>query len=695
MAKLETLFSQLDTFLKNSQYDQALETSEKILAQQPTDVEAFKSKIFSLIHLQKFDDVLNLLKKEKQQDWIFEIAYCYYRTKKLKESLEILRSVQGTKEKILLELEAQLTYRLEDYTTSITLYQQLINVHGVDSTELKTNLLAAYCGASLVKEAASLISKNRGVMDSTFEFAYNSACMDILKGEYASAVKHLKIAKKVCKENLEEEGLTDRDIEDELAILNVQLAYALQMQNKIEEATQIYNDVLKIKPSDPIVLAVASNNIVSLRGDSDLFDSSKKLKTALGAEEKLSVQQKNTIHFNHSLLLFRMNKAEQCREILAGMDPKSPMTTLLNASLLHREKKTAEALNLLKKYLEEHSNDDNLSIQLTLAQLHLASNDIKGVISILESIKSIENRLATVASLVYLYEQQKDLDGAIAVLDRAVDWWTDVVNKSKSEEKEDLYMELLKHNANFKFKHGRYEQAAAGYERILKIKKNDLEALPALIMAYSKYNPQLAEKYASQLPPLNVSTDADIETLENFSAKLPKYEKEKEKEKDKDGKVQEVAQAKKKRIRKKRVRLPKNFDPNIIIRPDPERWLPKHQRAAFRKKKRGPIKGGSQGTVTSDKDDVSADKTPVAQPKEEPQTGKAAAKAAAKGAAKGAAATTTTTTTTAAAPKGAAGKAEAQTGKAPAAAPKGAATKPEAQPAKPAAGKAGGKGKKK
>lgn len=33
--------------------------------------------------------------------------------------------------------------------------------------------------------------------------------------------------------------------------------------------------------------------------------------------------------------------------------------------------------------------------------------------------------------------------------------------------------------------------------------------------------------------------------------------------------------------KKKRVRLPKDYDPNVM--PDPERWLPKHERKGFKK----------------------------------------------------------------------------------------------------------------
>lgn len=56
------------------------------------------------------------------------------------------------------------------------------------------------------------------------------------------------------------------------------------------------------------------------------------------------------------------------------------------------------------------------------------------------------------------------------------------------------------------------------------------------------------------------------------------------------------------RKRKRKIILPKNFDPKVP--PDPERWLPKQERTAFRKKlnkkhRDRDIGRGTQGAVSS------------------------------------------------------------------------------------------------
>lgn len=72
-------------------------------------------------------------------------------------------------------------------------------------------------------------------------------------------------------------------------------------------------------------------------------------------------------------------------------------------------------------------------------------------------------------------------------------------------------------------------------------------------------------------------------------------------------KVAAVAGVKKK---KRKVRLPKNYDPNTL--PDPERWLPMHERSYYRGKKRrdkqNAIGKGTQGAVSTTQGDSS---TPI------------------------------------------------------------------------------------
>uniref|UniRef100_A0A183C5L8 SRP72 domain-containing protein n=1 Tax=Globodera pallida TaxID=36090 RepID=A0A183C5L8_GLOPA len=73
-----------------------------------------------------------------------------------------------------------------------------------------------------------------------------------------------------------------------------------------------------------------------------------------------------------------------------------------------------------------------------------------------------------------------------------------------------------------------------------------------------------------------------------------------EMEVDGEEKVMDAAAKKRGRARKRKTRLPANFDPQIP--PDPERWLPRQERTAYRKKlhkkyKDRDIGRGTQGAA--------------------------------------------------------------------------------------------------
>jgi signal recognition particle subunit SRP72 len=279
---LEPLFKELDNFIQENEYNKAIKSCEKILGLKPDDIDAFKCKVICLIHLGQYQDALDMLDSNSalSRDLVFERAYCYYRTKKLNEALALIKNIPKPKPIGILELQAQVCYRMEDYEQCIAIYEELINQHKVDSAELKTNMCAAYTEEGKIKECQSLIAKNKALLQQTFEFAFNAACSFIASGDYKAAEMHLNLAQQVCRKTLQEDGASEEEIQDELAIVLVQMGYCLQMMGREAEAMELYNSVLKSKPSDAAALAVASNNFVSIKRNHELFDSLKKLKSA-------------------------------------------------------------------------------------------------------------------------------------------------------------------------------------------------------------------------------------------------------------------------------------------------------------------------------------------------------------------------------------------------------------------------------
>ena len=90
----------------------------------------------------------------------------------------------------------------------------------------------------------------------------------------------------------------------------VQRAFCFQQDRDEKAASALYNSVLKTKPSDIGLIAVASNNICCIQKDQAIFDSRKKMKTATsdGLEGKLTTRQRKLIALNNCLLSFYSNQ---------------------------------------------------------------------------------------------------------------------------------------------------------------------------------------------------------------------------------------------------------------------------------------------------------------------------------------------------------------------------------------------------
>ena len=91
-----------------------------------------------------------------------------------------------------------------------------------------------------------------------------------------------------------------------------------------KEAVQSYTGIIKRNLADEATLAVATNNLIALKGPKDISDSLKKLdklvektggpgsfQLARGLDLKLSPKQKEALYINRMLLLLHSNKMEQ------------------------------------------------------------------------------------------------------------------------------------------------------------------------------------------------------------------------------------------------------------------------------------------------------------------------------------------------------------------------------------------------
>ena len=494
------------------------------------------------------------------------------------------------------ELRAQLCYRMEKYDKSFELFKDVISQISDDyADERMTNLMAAM---AMGQQYGTIVHCD--IHDATFEQCFNSACYYLAISDGVKAEKMLLMAEEKCRISLQEDDYTEEEIEEEISVIRLQLGCAFLLQGKSEQAMQQFTAVLKQKPDDVIQTIVASNNIVVLNKDKDVFDSKKRIKV-LSNEPKLAKMtslQRLSILYNRCLFTLHMNQLEQCKLLLKEMEAKHPNSELClmaNLALLNRERKstnTDKMQALVNEYLAK-----NFSMKMCLlgAQLPLnASGDLRKVCTILQQIPQVPQYLGIVATLVSFLTQLGAPQEAIVVLDNAVEYWE---KQPRGPINDSSLLRIMQANAQYKLVHSEHQLAAMVLEKLHQRSPQDIQVLAQLIDAYSKFNPAKAEQFSQSLPTFQHSAGLDVDALEQ----APQYIR---KPKDKPSTTVAKGKAQDKEIKpklkpkkKRKLRLPKNYNPKVA--PDPERWLPLRERSYYKKgKKRGfvPVGRGAQGS---------------------------------------------------------------------------------------------------
>lgn len=67
--------------------------------------------------------------------------------------------------------------------------------------------------------------------DSNYELVYNKACALLGEKNFFEAEKKLKLSEKLCREYLEEDGMSEEDINNEVAIIRLVLIFLNILNN--------------------------------------------------------------------------------------------------------------------------------------------------------------------------------------------------------------------------------------------------------------------------------------------------------------------------------------------------------------------------------------------------------------------------------------------------------------------------------
>uniref|UniRef100_A0AAX7T4K6 Signal recognition particle subunit SRP72 n=1 Tax=Astatotilapia calliptera TaxID=8154 RepID=A0AAX7T4K6_ASTCA len=612
-----SLWTDVNRCGQNGDYTRALKALTKILHENRDDVTALHCKVVCHIQNGSFKEALNVMNTHSKvlgSEVVFEKAYCEYRLNRVESSLKTIESAPEQTDK-LKELYGQVLYRLERYDECKSVYTDLIrNSQDEYEEERKTNLAAVVAAMSQWEKAPM---EDLGLPESTYELCYNATCSLIGQGKLTEALNKLQQAEgqfifSLC---YQAGDMTEEDIQSELAVIHSQMAYVMQLQGRTDEALQLYNQVIKLKPSDVGLLAVTANNIITINKDQNVFDSKKKVKltNAEGVEYKLAKKQLQAIDFNKALLAMYTNQADQCRKLsssLQAQNPGHPRPVLIQVAQLCREKQHSRAIELLQQFSDQNPESAS-GIKLTMAQLYLVQG------SDLHSNTHTPLCL-TVSALVTMYSHEEDIDSAIDVFKQAIEHYQSEQPGSAT------HLALVREAANFKLKYGRKKEAISDLEQLWKQNTKDVHTLAQLISAYSLVDTDKAKSLSKHLPSADtMSFNVDVDELENSHGATYVRKKAAKVVGENPPKEQGHGEIKKKK-KKKKGKLPKNYDPKVT--PDPERWLPMKERSYYRGKKKGKKKDqigkGTQGATAGASAELDASKT-ASSPPTSPRPGSA------------------------------------------------------------------------
>ncbi|CAD7704944.1 unnamed protein product [Ostreobium quekettii] len=599
--QLHDLFSKLDKFLQNAQYKRALKKTEEILQISKEDEDALRCKVYALIQLSQFDEAVKVLKGKVGQQLSFEKAYCLYRLGHYQEALVTVAKVTDDRRQARLELEGQLHYVMGNHQKAVKVYQELRDKLKVESSDIKTNMIAPAVAGNMANELKGNLSAATPGGEG-FELAFNKACGLLHTGDVKGAQQQIELARREGEESLYSYDYTEEQVEAELLPVSVQLGYVSSLLGDHKAAVEAYTRALGVKGGDASSRTVAENNMLSETSRSQpeqpqrkfTAPALKKLETSSEgiAGDRLSSIQRCTILCNRAILYIKTGRAEQAKGVIASLAkdyPDSEIVNILKATVLARDKKISEAHDLLKNctLLGNRSTLDPLLMRVQL----LAANGLSGqAANLIDEVptESTRNQGAIVATHAALLERSGDQALCEDLVSKALTWWNNQdASDGTSRARSTSAAWCLDYLARLKLKSGSIEEAVKLYQEVLvkeleEVQRAEVMSKVSRVLAIT--DPCTNATLESGLPGVPKTGPDDVDKLES-GVKGTSGERRGEELKKRANEGDDADKPKKRRKRK--IRLPKNFDPqNPGPMPDPERWLPKWQRAGYKKRRR-------------------------------------------------------------------------------------------------------------
>ncbi|KRX59937.1 Signal recognition particle subunit SRP72 [Trichinella sp. T9] len=536
---------------------------------------------------------------------IFEESYCLYRLNMLEEAASMLNS-SSQMNIVSKELLAQILYRLEKPEESYKLYKEVLrnSSDGYDD-ERMANINAVISELQYQNPSKPLELE---INPDSYEHVYNESCRLIALNEYEKAKEQLIVAENLCRNSLTEQDYTEDEIDEEISIIRVQLAYCHQMLGEMAKAGNILNEIIKKKNVSMVVQAVASNNLVCLKKDMNVFELRKRMKfcTTSQLDRQLNNRQKLGICLNGTLVSLQTNQFDAVTksiEMLNKTYGREDLAIFCEMALMSAKGNAGQAEKKLEEiFASKSAGECSLALRLAQAQIFINQEKYEKAFDLLTSLAENTLRPAILSVLLPLCHMVNN-KRTVKFLESTAKQLSDMKCDKKT------LVGFLQECASFYTKNNDVKTALIYLKWLHDVQPDDLNALVNLINAYMLIDERKAEELSRTLPDFDEFVrDLNVNALENTNwlALGSKYavKRATRTETPKPGTASNaLIIGGKTRKRRRKVKLPKHFDPNVP--PDPERWLPKYERSGYRKKKDKRAKDrdigrGTQGMIGDD-----------------------------------------------------------------------------------------------
>jgi len=556
--RAQEYFTALQQAIDEERTSDIIDISSQILDFLPDDQETKLCRAVAYIMDDQFDDALVDLANLKGCE--FERAYCLYKLEKLTEALAIIEKLpQNVREtERFLHLHGQILFRLDNPKECLSIYSKL-NTSDLSNEDL-VNLSAVYAINGLDSQITQIINN-----ESLAQQVYNTAVCLVQSGKKSAAIEFIKKGEAMVQDKTSL-------ISQLFMLLGIMIEYSPNTESF--DPKQALLSLIENETSNAYVRAIAACNFASIESNEHL-SVAKKFRHLFSDFDKITKFRKCEIEaflVNNFIISCRIGEPKKA----LNFADKAEKITFINPLIAESFRQTIEPGNAPSgQYAPIFTAQSLISGQ----KFSEAAN-----VLIQSPFGKQPRGIAVITELLYAAHENE----------KAIEFLHKVENDS---------IEFNEFAARFALRINKGQDAVKWSEKLAKAAQNAPWTVALLVISYSVSDIEMAERYVQRLKFVQLSEE-QATSIEESSIKISKIEESanvtetkvepvatfinvettaRRKRKREEMSPEKLKRYKAKHKRRRRLQLPKNYDPQRV--PDPERWIRKNQRSAAKNRK--------------------------------------------------------------------------------------------------------------